>query len=233
MDFNVAHLLIWYGVFVFSTTCHEFAHAFAAYRGGDPTAYAGGVMSLDPMPHIQRSPFGMLVVPIISYITGGWMIGWASVPFDSAWGRRNPLKQGLMSLAGPATNFLLSGVALISLKLLLAAGVFVLPLPGELEFTKMVALPPGVESTSARGAVAMALSILMNLNAMLGVFNLMPVPPLDGAGVVQGFWPKSLGRLIDWFYEVPMAGMLGLFVAWNLFGYIAGPVLRIVLGLLL
>lgn len=230
MDFNLAHLLIWYLVFVFSTTCHEFAHAYAAYRGGDPTAYAGGVMSLDPVPHIRRSPFGMVVVPILSFILGGWMIGWASVPFDPTWGRRNPLKQGVMSLAGPLANLLLAALALVAMRVLIAVGVLVPAF--ELQFTHMVALPPGTEESSPLGAVVMGLSILMNLNALLGVFNLMPVPPLDGAGVVQGFWPKSAGRLIDWFYEMPMAGMLGLYMAWHLFGYVAAPVLRVLAGFL-
>lgn len=230
MDVNIAHLLVWYVVFIFSTTCHEFAHAYAAYRGGDHTAYAGGVMSLDPLPHIQRSPFGMVVVPLLSYVLGGWMIGWASVPFDPAWGRRNPLKQGLMSLAGPATNLLLALLGLVALKVLVATGVFVMP--GVFRFTQMVELPPGTDGSSPLGALAMALSLLMNLNVMLGVFNLMPVPPLDGAGVLQGFWPQTAGRLVDWFYEVPMAGTLGLFVAWNLFGYVASPIFRFVAGLL-
>src|SRR5690606_2572064 len=94
-DFNVAHLVVWYLVFVFSTTFHEYAHAYLAFRGGDLTAYEGGVLSLDPLPHIQRSPVGMVIVPLISYIQLSWMIGWASVPFDPYWGRRYPRRQAV------------------------------------------------------------------------------------------------------------------------------------------
>ena len=60
--------LLWYAVFVISTTFHEAAHGFAALRFGDPTARDAGLVTLDPLPHIQRSPFGMVVVPILSFI---------------------------------------------------------------------------------------------------------------------------------------------------------------------
>src|SRR5215468_6229382 len=74
--------LIWYVVFLFSTTCHEAAHALAAKLGGDLTAFHGGQVSLDPIPHVRRELFGMVVFPILSYVTGGWMMGWASAPYD-------------------------------------------------------------------------------------------------------------------------------------------------------
>ena len=77
--------LIWYVVFLFSTTCHEGAHALVAKVGGDPTAFHGGQVSLNPLPHIQREKWGLVVVPILTYILPPhWMIGWASAPFDPA-----------------------------------------------------------------------------------------------------------------------------------------------------
>lgn len=91
---------IWYIVFLFSTTCHEAAHALAAKIGGDLTAFEGGQVTLNPIPHIRRSPFGMVVVPIISFLFGGWMIGWASAPYDPAWQRRYPRRSAWMALAG-------------------------------------------------------------------------------------------------------------------------------------
>ena len=66
--------LVWYVVFLFSTTCHEAAHALAAKLGGDLTAFHGGQVSIDPVPHIRREPFGMVVFPILSYVVGGWMM---------------------------------------------------------------------------------------------------------------------------------------------------------------
>ena len=91
-DLDIANMAVWYLVFVFSTTCHEAAHAWLAYRGGDLTAYSLGHVSLDPTPHIRRSPFGMVVVPVLSFILGGWMIGWASVPVNSSWAASHPRK---------------------------------------------------------------------------------------------------------------------------------------------
>ena len=66
--------VIWYGIFLFSATAHEAAHARIALHGGDPTAYHGGQVTLDPRPHIRRSPFGMVVMPILSVILFGWPI---------------------------------------------------------------------------------------------------------------------------------------------------------------
>ena len=79
--------VIWYVVFLFSTTCHEGAHALAAKWGGDPTAFEGGQVTLSPIPHIRREPFGMVLAPILSYVLyrGEWMIGWASAPYDPSW----------------------------------------------------------------------------------------------------------------------------------------------------
>ena len=77
---TIALGFIWYVVFLFSTTCHEGAHALVAKLGGDPTAFYGGQVTLNPLPHIRREPLGTVVVPILSYLFSEWMIGWASAP---------------------------------------------------------------------------------------------------------------------------------------------------------
>jgi hypothetical protein len=97
--------LVWYMVFLFSVTLHEAAHAWAAQRGGDPTAYLGGQVSLDPRPHIRREPFGMVILPLFTAITSGWPIGYASTPYDPVWALNHPRRAAWMSLAGPAANF--------------------------------------------------------------------------------------------------------------------------------
>ena len=103
----------WYVAFLFSTTCHEAAHALAAKLGGDLTAFHGGQVSLDPIPHIRREPFGMVVFPILSYIVGGWMMGWASAPFDPLWAQRHPRRAAWMSLAGANLSLtVLAGLAI-------------------------------------------------------------------------------------------------------------------------
>ena len=108
---------IYYVVFLFSTTCHEAAHALAAKIGGDNTADLGGQVSLNPIPHIRRSPYGMVVFPLLSFfLLNGGMIGFASAPYDPSWARRHPHRAALMALAGPATNFSLMILGAIGLR---------------------------------------------------------------------------------------------------------------------
>jgi hypothetical protein len=70
--------LQWFVAFLLSTTVHEAAHALVALRGGDPTAYLGGQVSLSPVPHIRREPLGMVVVPLLMTVLNGWAVGWAA-----------------------------------------------------------------------------------------------------------------------------------------------------------
>jgi Zn-dependent protease len=229
---DIAALIVWYVVFVLSTTCHEAAHAFAAHKGGDPTAYHEGHVTLDPMPHIRRTPFGMVVVPIASFLLnqGTWMIGWASVPYDSHWGIRHPRRAALMSLAGPGANLLLAAIAFAALQVLLSMGVFVPP-TDYITLSKMVELPAGTPDGSPLAAVAMALSVMFSLNVILAVFNLLPFPPLDGAAVVDGFVPRAR-PLYTKLRELPMASVLGLVVAWKIFGWLIGPLFRTMTSLM-
>src|SRR5258705_2222205 len=102
----LAYGFVWYMAFLFSTTCHEAAHALVAKLGGDDTAALGGQVSLNPVPHIQREPWGMVVFPILSFfVFKSGMIGWTSAPFDPSWKRWYLRRAALMSLAGPAANY--------------------------------------------------------------------------------------------------------------------------------
>src|SRR5882724_1209686 len=186
---GIPSLIAMYVLFVFSTTCHEAAHAFAAQRGGDDTAYSLGHVTLDPMPHIQRSPWGMVVAPLIGLYTMGWPLGWASVPYDPRWGQRYPLRAALMSLAGPFANFSLAFLSLATLRVLVETGVFHLSPTGAR--SGFVFLSEGVALNSPLAALAYLLSKLVTLNLLLGTFNLMPFPPLDGAGVPEGLSPRG------------------------------------------
>src|ERR687897_3355216 len=99
---------IWFASFLFSTTVHEAMHAWAAYRGGDPTAYHGGQVSLSPVPHVAREPIGMLVLPLITSFTQGWAIGWASAPYDPHWAARYPKRASVMAGAARVGKLLMS-----------------------------------------------------------------------------------------------------------------------------
>src|SRR5580704_3030142 len=119
--------VVWYLVFLFSTTCHEAAHALIAKWGGDMTAAEGGQVTLNPIPHIQRSPFGMVVMPILSFALGGWMLGWASAPFDPVWERNHPHRAARMALGGPAANFTIMLLAAAAIRIGVAGGYFMPP----------------------------------------------------------------------------------------------------------
>ncbi len=218
--------LLWYAVFVISTTFHEAAHGFAALRLGDPTARDAGLVTLDPLPHIQRSPFGMVVIPIFSFIVGGWMVGWASTPYDPRWAYYHRRPAAFMALAGPAANLTLILVAALLIRLGMLLGIFAQP--EHITWTRTtVAQSPGF----AEG-VAIAVSILFSLNLILLVFNLLPVPPLDGSEVLSLFLSESTAQRYRDLMAQPTAQMVGLFVAWNVIGVILNPVYTAALSLL-
>ena len=227
---GLAEFAVWYIVFLFSLTLHEGAHALVARLGGDDTAYMGGQVTLNPLPHIQREPFGTILVPILSFFWVGWMMGWASTPFDPDWARRHPRAQAAMSAAGPAANLLLAVVAFTGLSLMLGAGVLVVPEAFSLSHMAVPAASYGSESLLH--PVSMALSIGLGLNVLLFVFNLLPLPPLDGSGVLQGLFPDSAGRFIDKLRSNPMMSIVGLMVAWKTMGVVIGPIFRLILRLL-
>jgi Zn-dependent protease len=227
---NVAVFGIWYIVFLFSTVAHEAAHGLAAKLGGDPTAYEHGQVTLDPLAHIKRSPWGMVLIPILTFVQMGWMMGWASTPYDSSWGKRHPRRQALMSLAGPAANFALALIGIIVIKVLLSAGVFAMPYDDQFTFTQLVREAGEPRAGSLMTGLAMALSVLVNLNVLLGLFNLLPIPPLDGAGIFEGLFPKTLGRLYDQMREIPILQFVGLLLAWQIFPILRIPAFALLLG---
>jgi len=219
----IADILVWYLVFVFSTTCHEFAHAFVALKGGDTTAYEGGQVSLDPLPHIKRSPFGMVVMPLLSMIMSNMnsMIGWGAAPYNPFWASRHPKRYAIMSLAGPTANIVLAAIAFALLVIMTKAGVLELsPMPA---FDSLV-LPASGDLGSTTGAIARVISVLFSLNVLLAIFNLLPVPPLDGAAIVEGFWPERVGRIMEKVRETPVFAILGLLLVWQIVPYVVTPV---------
>jgi len=225
-DLDLFAALLWYVALLFSLCCHEAAHGWAARRGGDPTAYLGGQVTLDPRPHIRREPFGTVVMPLIAYSAAGWMIGWASTPYDPHWAVRYPRRAAWMSLAGPAANAALVLVAALAIRLGLAAGVF--DAPASIGFDRVAAsASEGVWTT-----IASFVSILFTLNLVLLVFNLIPVPPLDGAGAIGLLLPERLALRLRLAFARPGWGLFGMLVAWVAIGELLPPVHRAAIRLL-
>ena len=217
LDFSPETLalgFIWYVAFLFSTTCHEAAHAFVAKLGGDATASLGGQVSLNPIPHILRSPFGMVVIPILSFLFSGGMIGWASAPYDPLWERRHPHRSAWMALAGPAANFTLVLVAALAIRIGRAQHL--------LSYDPLTGKP---------GIVILTLFIVFSLNLLLGTFNLLPVPPLDGStGIMVLMAEDRAQRYLDWIRgnSFAMAGLLvGLVIFQRVFPIVQRAAFRI------
>jgi Zn-dependent protease len=209
--------VIWYGVFLLSLTCHEASHALAAKIGGDLTAFRGGQVSLNPIPHVRREPFGTLVVPILSYALGGWMIGWASAPYDPAWRLRYPHRAAWMALAGPGANVALALTAGLAMRAGLALGM--LTPPSFAQFAHVVAASAG-----GTDGLTTFLSVLFSLNLLLAVFNLLPFPPLDGNAVIGLFASEEGARRFMLLTRNPSFAMLGLVAGWYVFGYVFHPI---------
>ncbi len=223
---TIALGFVWYVVFLFSTTCHEGAHALAAKLGGDLTAFHSGQVTLNPLPHIQREPIGTVVVPLLSYLFSGWMIGWASAPYDPQWQRRFPRRAAWMALAGPAANFALMLAAAAAIRTGVALGQF--RAPAQATFTRITESTHSAEPTFA----ATFLSILFLLNLLLGTFNLLPVPPLDGnTGITLLMSENAALKFLDWTQNSGL-GFLGLVVAWVLFGRVFAFIWTLALNLL-
>jgi Zn-dependent protease len=216
----------WYIVFLFSLTFHEASHAYMAKLGGDPTAYHGGQVSLNPIPHVRREPIGTIIIPFISFALWGWMLGWASAPYNPLWAYHNPKREGLMSLAGPLANLSLAIAAGIVIRIAVAAGWFS---PPEQAYITRVVDP---SSGGIIAAAALLVSILFSVNLVLFLFNLIPFPPLDGCGVLLLVLDRDVVNRYRAAVARPAFFFIGMFVLWRVFGSLFGPVFTLSLNIL-
>lgn len=215
--------LTWFVVFLFSTTLHEAGHAFAAYRMGDPTAYHGGQVSLNPWPHIRRAPFGMVLAPLVSLLLskGQSLIGWASAPYDPHWAARHHRRAAIMAAAGPAANLLLVLLSGLAIRIGYSQGIFVAP-----EQVTYDRLTEAAVSGSLAAAFAVPLSIFFTLNILLFVFNLLPLPPLDGSALPPLFLSDQAAETYLDFLHQPQLALVGMMIAWQIFNPLFTPVIR-------
>ncbi len=230
MDFDLNTVilgLVWYAVFLISAIAHEAAHALAAFKLGDRTAYHGGQVSLDPIPHMRQEPLGMILFPIVSFFLNGWMFGWASCPYDPYWAARNPKKSGIMSIAGPAANLILMLAALIFIKIMIAVGLFVPP--DTIRFPLIAqAAQPGFTH-----ALAMFSGITFGLNLLLLLFNLLPLPPLDGFGALALVLDeRTYNNFKQKLYQTPGVSLIGFIIAWHIFPFFFDPIYNIAIKIL-
>ena len=207
-DIDFQQLLIAFFILIGSLTFHEAAHAWTANKLGDPTARLLGRLSLNPAVHVD--PIGTIVFPLIAMLTGFPLIGWAKpVPVDMRHLRHPRRDFAIVAIAGPISNLILA-------------------LAGAIIFTAW-----GADAmTPTRELIAEALLRFVLLNVLLAVFNMIPIPPLDGGNVLMGVLPESLAATVDrlrpWGFLLLYALMLS-----GLLSAIIFPVQRAVLGWLL
>src|SRR6185312_16333232 len=217
---------LWYAVFVFSIVFHEAAHAFAARLGGDTTASDRGLATLNPLVHFRRQPVGMIIVPIVSFLVSGGMMGWASVPYNRAWAAQHPHRAAWMAISGPVANLFLMLCAAIVLRLGLAYGFYVHP--QNLGLAEIV-----VRSASGSGdLVSTILSIVFVLNLTLALLNLLPVPPFDGSSAIALLMPEDLARRFQALVRGRYLALAGLAAAFAVATLLIGPSLTFALRLL-
>jgi Zn-dependent protease len=207
-DIDFQQLLIAFFILVASLTFHEAAHAWTANKLGDPTARLLGRLSLNPAVHIDV--IGTIVFPLIAMVTGFPLIGWAKpVPVDMR-NLQHPRRDfAIVAAAGPISNLILAAV-------------------GAAIFTAWSA----DASSATRELIATGLLRFVLLNVLLAVFNLIPVPPLDGGNILMGIVPEPIAVAIDklrpWGFLLLYALMLSGLLATIIF-----PVQRAVLSWLL
>lgn len=209
MQINLEFLIALYAVLLFSLCVHEFAHAWAADMCGDDTARLMGRMSLNPIVHID--PVGTIIFPLLAMITSAPVFGWAKpVPVNPARFRNHRRDDIFVSLAGIISNLLVALLAATALRTIYAVGGF-----------------------PFAGPVVFILRYLMHINVILAVFNLIPIPPLDGSHVLYHYLPAKTAWKFQMLQQYGFillilllsTGVLGVLIAppLQLFRMIAGP----------
>lgn len=203
------HLALFAPPFIISLTFHEYAHAWLADRLGDSTARYLGRLSMDPMVHM--SWMGTVIFPAIAVLTGAPLFGWANpVPVDMRNFKKPRLGMAYVALAGPLSNILLA---------VICTGILSL-----VAHKTNLSLTSDFKVAGMAGASMEMLLMAVQLNLFLAFFNLIPIPPLDGSRILQGFVSHQTADKIDAYAGQGQMILLVLFIFGGL-RFLTGPVL--------
>jgi Zn-dependent protease len=200
---SLDEVIIGLPVLLLALTLHEYAHGYVAYRLGDPTAKQEGRLTFNPIKHLD--PIGTLAFLFLPF-------GWAKpVPVNAAYFQNPRLGMLWVAIAGPATNFALAFISAIFLHLLYSVA-------------PLLSGAPGFTFVAAPLSFILFTSFLVNI--LLCVFNLLPIPPLDGSRIVSGLLPENLARTYDSFERYGFIILLVLLMTGGL-GAIITPLMGV------
>jgi Zn-dependent protease len=210
----IGQFLLFMVALIFSLSVHESAHAWMSNRFGDDLARLQGRISLNPAAHVD--PIGTLLFPAIAYFTGAPLLGWAKpTPVNPLRWRNKRVANFWVSAAGVISNFIIAIVVGIIIRVLGAVGVIIVSSDGIGLYRP--------DSLLAEGALKLLLTFF-TLNVALGIFNLIPIPPLDGSKILQSILPSSFDSAFE---SLERFGFLLLIVA------MFTGVFRVVFGVLM
>ena len=204
-NYDVGQFILYMVAFIFSASLHESAHAWTSSYFGDDLARSQGRISLNPVSHVD--PLGTLLFPGISFFTGLTLLGWARpTPVNPLKWRNKKVANFWVSIAGILVNLTTALIAGILIRVLFETGV--IGLDFDLRSWMPIA-PAGTDDALAEGAVSL-LAGFFTVNVGLAVFNLLPIPPLDGSGVLSSILPSSFESSIE---ALEQFGFVLLFIA--------------------
>ena len=203
---NLEHVGIFFQiiVFLFAISVHESAHAWMANRCGDPTARLLGRITLNPLKHID--PVGTVLLPVLGILTGLPVFGWAKPTPVNPLNFRNHVRDDILtSVVGPISNFVIASAAVALL------AVIAMTSGAGSQAVHDISAGYVRDAASPLAPIVLLFYQAMFINVILGVFNLIPIPPLDGSHVLRHFLPEGVRNVYD------TMGMLGL-IALVMFG---------------
>lgn len=229
-NISILTILVDFMALLFALSVHEAAHATAAYLLGDDTAARQGRMTLNPVAHIDV--LGTVVFPLMGLLFGGFFIGWAKpVPFDPSYLTRKiriKVSAALISLAGPVSNLFLSLIFLV-ITCLSVRWLAPDPMSRKLLFHGLWLGPDALLKMGLSSSLVFFLGLggeLISLNVLLAAFNILPLGPLDGAGVLGGFIPDRLQfRYNRLRYHPYTWGALIILMLTGVIGFVLGPIM--------
>ena len=200
-NIDIGFVIIWFVVFLFSLSFHEAAHAWTSERFGDDTGRHQGRITLNPIAHID--PIGTILFPLIAMFTSVPLLGWAKPVQTNPLLWRDKTRANIsVSAAGPISNFILMTIAFIILKALILAGMLTYNRAGQNMYE---VIGPAPNQPGFMQPLSMFLGVMLILNLALGVFNLIPIPPLDGSHVLEELLPYPMQEA---YYQLRPYGFL-------------------------